>query len=146
MTRQHRHTRVTARQDTDRAVRPGTAPARAGDEAAVTATSVPPLSGDPGSHGSEATHAFTIAAGSAAISWRQRRPRSLCQTVPFSLGGGSGTAACARLAGPRSGGSTARVCLPGQEPGQELRSRGYLTKVHVIEVGAQQVIRYSARR
>src|SRR5579859_7130855 len=67
MTRQHRHTRVTARQNTDRAVRPGAAPARAGDEAAVTATSVPPLSGGPGSHGSEATHAFTIAAGSAAI-------------------------------------------------------------------------------
>ena len=52
---------MTARQDTDRAVRPGTAPARAGNEAAVTATSVPPLSGGPGSHGSEATHAFTIA-------------------------------------------------------------------------------------
>jgi hypothetical protein len=42
-------------------VRPGTVPAGAGDEAAVTATSVPPLSDSPGSHGSEATHDFTIA-------------------------------------------------------------------------------------
>ena len=33
----------------------------AGIEAAVTAASVPPLSGGPGSHGSEAAHAFTIA-------------------------------------------------------------------------------------
>jgi hypothetical protein len=52
------------RQDTDPAVRPGTAPAGAGNEAAVTAASVPPLSGGPGSHGSAAAHAFTIA-GSA---------------------------------------------------------------------------------
>ncbi len=36
-------------------------PVGAGNDAAVTATSVPPLSGGPGSHGSEATHAFTIA-------------------------------------------------------------------------------------
>ncbi len=36
-------------------------PAGAGNEAAVTAASVPPLSGGPGSHGSGATHAFTIA-------------------------------------------------------------------------------------
>jgi hypothetical protein len=35
-------------------------PAGAGIEAAVTAASVPPLSGGPGSHGSEATHVFTI--------------------------------------------------------------------------------------
>ena len=33
---------------------------RAGIEAAGTAAPVPPLSGGPGSHGSEATHAFTI--------------------------------------------------------------------------------------
>ena len=32
----------------------------AGNEAAVTATSVPPLSGGPGSHGSAAAHAFTL--------------------------------------------------------------------------------------
>jgi hypothetical protein len=37
------------------------APAGAGIEAAVTAASVPPLSGGPGSHGSGAAHAFTIA-------------------------------------------------------------------------------------
>jgi hypothetical protein len=36
-------------------------PAGAGIEAAVTAASVPPLSGGPGNHGSEAAHAFTIA-------------------------------------------------------------------------------------
>ena len=36
-------------------------PAGAGIEAAVTAASVPPLSGGPGSHGSAAAHAFTIA-------------------------------------------------------------------------------------
>ena len=36
-------------------------PAGAGIEAAVTAASVPPLSGGPGSHGSGAAHAFTIA-------------------------------------------------------------------------------------
>ena len=37
------------------------APAGAGIKAAVTAASVPPLSGGPGSHGSGAAHAFTIA-------------------------------------------------------------------------------------
>jgi len=36
-------------------------PAGAGIEAAVTAASVPPLSGGTGNHGSEAAHAFTIA-------------------------------------------------------------------------------------
>ena len=35
-------------------------PAGAGNEAAVTATAVPPLGGGPGEHGSEATHAVTI--------------------------------------------------------------------------------------
>jgi hypothetical protein len=38
---------------------------RAGNEAAVTATSVPPLSGGPDDHDSEATHAITIADGVA---------------------------------------------------------------------------------
>jgi hypothetical protein len=36
-------------------------PAGAGVEATDTAASVPPLSGGPGNHGSEARHAFTIA-------------------------------------------------------------------------------------
>ena len=36
-------------------------PAGAGNEAAVTATSVPQLSGGPDSHGSAAAHALTIA-------------------------------------------------------------------------------------
>src|SRR5438034_10786967 len=61
MTRQHGNTRVPARQDTDPAVHPGTAPGRGRHEAAVTAASVPPLSGGPGSHGSEAAHDLTIA-------------------------------------------------------------------------------------
>src|SRR6266516_3260900 len=38
-------------------------PAGAGIEATVTAAPVPPLSGGPGSHGSQAAHAFTIADG-----------------------------------------------------------------------------------
>jgi hypothetical protein len=40
---------------------PALTPAGVGNEAAVTATAVPPLSGGPGEHGSEATHAPTIA-------------------------------------------------------------------------------------
>jgi hypothetical protein len=40
-------------------------PIGAGNEAAVTAASVPPLSGGPGQHGSEAAHAFTLPAASA---------------------------------------------------------------------------------
>ena len=46
-------------------------PAGAGIEAAVTAASVPPLSGGPGSHGSAAAHALTIADSVAepAASW-----------------------------------------------------------------------------
>jgi hypothetical protein len=40
--------------------------AGAGDEAAVTATSAPPLSGGPGGHGSEATHGFMIAETASA--------------------------------------------------------------------------------
>ncbi len=36
-------------------------PVGAGNEAAVAATAVPPLSGGPGEHDSEATHALTIA-------------------------------------------------------------------------------------
>jgi hypothetical protein len=56
MTRQHRNA-SDCRQDTDPAVRPDTDPCRGtGDEAAVTATSVPPLSGGPDIHGSEAAH------------------------------------------------------------------------------------------
>src|SRR6202044_811409 len=50
------------RQDTDPAVRPGTAPEGQAMRPRVTAASVPPLSGGPGSHGSAAAaHAFTIA-------------------------------------------------------------------------------------
>jgi hypothetical protein len=41
-------------------------PAGAGNEAAVTATAVPPLNGGPGTHGSEAAHAVTIA-GNARV-------------------------------------------------------------------------------
>ena len=46
---------------TDPAVRLALAPTGAGIEAAVAAASVPPLSGGPGGHGSEAAHALTIA-------------------------------------------------------------------------------------
>jgi hypothetical protein len=42
-------------------IRRALAPTGAGIEAAVAAASVPPLSGGPGSHGSEAAHALTIA-------------------------------------------------------------------------------------
>ncbi len=44
------------------------APAGAGNEAAVTAASVPPLSGGPGSHGSAAAHALTIADSAGWVS------------------------------------------------------------------------------
>ena len=37
------------------------APAGAGLEAGIPAASLPPLSGGPGSHGSAAAHAFTLA-------------------------------------------------------------------------------------
>ena len=49
------------RQDTDRRYVLALTPAGAGNEAAVTAASAPPLSGGPGSHGGTAAHAFTIA-------------------------------------------------------------------------------------
>ena len=39
----------------------------ADNEAAVTAASVPPLSGGPGGHGRAGTHVLTIAADAAAI-------------------------------------------------------------------------------
>src|SRR6266581_1947102 len=61
MTRQRRNTRVTAGRTLIRRYVLALPPAGAGNEAAVTAASVPPLSGGPGSHGSEATHALTIA-------------------------------------------------------------------------------------
>src|SRR5215471_18281800 len=63
MTRQLRNTRVTADRTLIRRyvlALPPTGAGNAGNEAAVTATSVPPLSGGPCSHGSAATHAFTI--------------------------------------------------------------------------------------
>jgi hypothetical protein len=49
-------------------------PAGAGNEAAVTATSVPPLSGGTGEHGSEATHVFTIADSVGGVGGRRRGP------------------------------------------------------------------------
>jgi hypothetical protein len=42
-------------------------PGGAGDEAAITTTAVPPLSGGPGTHGSEATHAVTIADNASTV-------------------------------------------------------------------------------
>ncbi len=55
-------------------------PAGAGIEAAVAAASVPPLSGGPGNHGSEAAHAFTIAV-------RQKHHPSLSRTDTAQLSG-----------------------------------------------------------
>jgi hypothetical protein len=62
MVRKHGDTRVTAGRTLIRRYVLALAPAGAGNKAAVTAASVPPLSGGPGSHGSEAAaHALTIA-------------------------------------------------------------------------------------
>ena len=57
----HMDTRVAAGGTLIRRYTLALTPAGAGVEAAVTAASVPPLSGGPGNHGSEAAHAFTIA-------------------------------------------------------------------------------------
>src|SRR2546423_4615147 len=63
--------------DTDPAVRPGTDPAGSGIKAAVAAASVPPLSGGPGSHSSEAAHTFTIAGkGTRTVLVDLTQPRS----------------------------------------------------------------------
>src|SRR4051794_22871638 len=56
-----RETRVGCRRDTDPAVRLALTPAGPGNEAAVTATAIPPLSGGANLHAGEATHAATIA-------------------------------------------------------------------------------------
>jgi hypothetical protein len=61
MARQHGNTRVTAGRTLIRRYVLALPPAGAGNEAAVTATSVPPLRGGPDSHGSGATHVLTIA-------------------------------------------------------------------------------------
>ena len=58
--RQHRNMRVAAGRTLIRRYALALTPAGAGNEAAVTATAVPPLSGGPGEHGSEATHALII--------------------------------------------------------------------------------------
>ena len=42
-------------------------PGGAGNEAAITTTAVPPLSGGPGTHGSEATHGATIADSASTV-------------------------------------------------------------------------------
>jgi hypothetical protein len=54
-------TRVAAGETLIRRYALALTPAGAGVEAAVTAASVPPLSGGPDIHGSAAAHAFTIA-------------------------------------------------------------------------------------
>jgi len=61
MVRKHGDTRVTAGRTLIRRYVLALPPAGAGNEAAVTAASVPPLSGGPGSHGGAAAHALTIA-------------------------------------------------------------------------------------
>ncbi len=63
------------------------APTGAGIEAAVTAASAPPLSGGPGSHGSQAAHALTIAdsvAEPAASPLRLRTLRSGASTTSLT--------------------------------------------------------------
>jgi hypothetical protein len=52
-------------------------PAGAGNEAAVTATAVPPLSGGPGNHDSEATHPLTITRGLPVITGPKLAGKSL---------------------------------------------------------------------
>src|ERR1700728_4206302 len=62
MARKHRDTGVTAGRTLIRRYVLALPPRGAGNEAVVTAASVPPLSGGPGGHGSAAAaHAFTIA-------------------------------------------------------------------------------------
>jgi hypothetical protein len=56
-------------------------PAGAGNEAAVTATAVPPLSGGPGNHGSEATHAFTVAGSVGGVGIRPAEGQVSANTV-----------------------------------------------------------------
>src|SRR2546423_5722028 len=80
MTRQHRNTRVTAGRTLIRRYVLTRPQARAGDEAAVTAASVPPLGGGPGGHGSAAAHAFTLVLQTEIVitthgraSWRRAR-------------------------------------------------------------------------
>ena len=51
-------------------------PAGTGNKAAVTATSVPPLSGGPGTHGSEATHALTITGNASTVTWAGAVPQA----------------------------------------------------------------------
>src|SRR6266496_4508155 len=87
MTRQRRNTRVTAGRTLIRRYVLALPPVGAGNEAAVTAASVPPLSGGPGSHGSEAAHAFTIAdsvAEPAASPLRLRTLRSGASTTSLT--------------------------------------------------------------
>jgi GNAT superfamily N-acetyltransferase len=80
-------TRVAAGRTLIRRYALALAPAGAGIEAAVTAASVPPLSGGPSSHGSEAAHAPTIAdsvAEPAASPLRLRTPRSGASTTSLT--------------------------------------------------------------
>jgi hypothetical protein len=60
-------------------------PAGVGNEAAVTATAVPPLSGGPGEHDSEATHALTIA-NSGGVGSRPAEGVSIGRTLAAATG------------------------------------------------------------
>src|SRR5712691_3429482 len=83
------------------------APAGAGIEAAVTAASVPPLSGGPGSHGSQAAHAFTITdsvAEPATSPLRLRTLRSIeCDNLCHDHGDKGTRTVSVDLTQPRSG-------------------------------------------
>lgn len=63
-------------------------PTGAGIEAAVTAASVPPLSGGPGNHGSEAAHAFTIADSVGGTGSQPAEGRCLCSGSVGATGWG----------------------------------------------------------
>src|SRR3954447_2048453 len=89
------------RRDTVRRYALALTPAGSGKEAAVTATAVPPLSGGAGEHGSEATHAFTIANSVGAglthvVVASCRRPGSSKAAQPTAGGCTPGGAARAR--------------------------------------------------
>src|SRR5207248_4457565 len=81
------------RQDTDPAVRPGTDPIRGRQRGRSYGNAVPPLSGGPGEHGSEAAHAFTIAASVGGFGGQPAEGRGIGQLAE------SAGAACATSTG-----------------------------------------------
>src|ERR1700761_4498139 len=84
MIQQHKNTRVTAGRTLIRRHVLAVRPEGAGDEAAVTAASVPPLSGGSGRHGSETAHAVTVAGSAeAGTVCRSRSRRTAGSPAPM---------------------------------------------------------------